>query len=776
MAISSPGIGSNLDVNGIISQLMAIERQPLTKIDIKEASYQTKLSAMGSLKGVLASLQSSLGALTKAATFAGSYKASSSDTSVFTASASDKATTGSNSVSVEQLAQAQKLRTSNTFSGVNAAVGSGTITIQFGTTTPAVGDPDPDKLTLPAGFVANADKAATTITIDPAKNTLLDIRDAINKGNAGVTASIVNDGSGYRLAIVANDPGAANSLKITVDDDDAGDTDASGISTLAFDPTSAAPRNLAVSQAAKNALLTVDGIPVVKSSNTITDTIEGVTLNLQKVGGPANVSVSFDRGSISTSVQAFVKAYNEANKSLREMGAYNAETKVAGPLQGDPVVRTVQNQLRAAMRGNLTYAAGGFSNLAEIGISFARDGSMTLDQAKLNSAINNPAKDVGALFMAMAKASDSAISVVSSPKGQYTGRYAVTVSQLATQGLAEATLSSRTIVAGVNDSFALSVDGVSATVTLGAGTYTGDALAAEIQSKVNGASALKTAGASLKAVFSRSDSTLTGSAPADLIGLTPGSFDITIGGTTKTIAVDDGATYADAAALAADLQTKINTAFTAEGHTVTVGQSGGTLSIATSGLLAPPSVANGVAATLFGTTPTGVAGFEKMTLTSAKYGSESKVTSVVAGFVSGSSATTGIDVAGTIGGATAIGSGQDLTADGVAEGLKIKITGGALGDRGYVTHETGFAQRLNDVLTGLTSSKGVIDSKSKGVQSSIDQLDDRRDILARRLAQIEARYRKQFTALDSMMSQMTQTSNYLSQQLARLPTASSGQA
>jgi flagellar hook-associated protein 2 len=217
MAISSPGIGSNLDVNGIVSQLMAIERQPLNKIDTQEASFQTKLSAVGSLKGVLSSLQSSLAALTKPATFAGSFKASSSASDFVTASASDKASSGSFSVSVQQLAQAQKLRTANTFASVNSAFGSGKITIQFGTATPNATDPTPDQLTLPGTFAANGDKAATTITIDPAKNTLLDVRDAINKASAGVTATIVNDGTGFRLAISSNDPGAANGLKITVE-------------------------------------------------------------------------------------------------------------------------------------------------------------------------------------------------------------------------------------------------------------------------------------------------------------------------------------------------------------------------------------------------------------------------------------------------------------------------------------------------------------------------------------------------------------------------------
>jgi flagellar hook-associated protein 2 len=763
MAITSPGVGSNLDVNGIINQLMAIEQQPLVKLATKEASYQAKLSAVGSIKGALSTLQSSISALTRASTFAGSYKASSTDSTIASASATSTASKGSYSIAVQQLAKEQKLRTSATYTGSKAVMGSGKITIQFGTSTPAPTDSAPSTT-----FAANPDKAATTINIDPAKNTLLDVRDAINTANAGVTASIVNDGSGYRLSISANDTGTANSLKISVEDADGDNTDAAGLSALAFDPTTT--RNMKISQAAADALFSIDGIPIVKSSNTVADAIEGVSLSLVKEGS-ANISVSFDRSGISAAVQGFVKVYNETNKQLREVSSYNAETKAAGALQGDALVRTIQSQLRAALRGDLSHGGGGLSNLAEIGISFARDGSMTLDSSKLNAAVNDPAKNIGSLFAEIAKATDPDISVLRTTAGRPAGSYRVEISRLATQGQSLSLVDSKTVTAGVNDSFTVAVDGVSATVTLAAGTYTLNALAGEIQSKLNGSSALKTGSASVS-VKGSLVSELTSTGAVDLNSLAAGSFSLTIGATTKTISVNAGTSYADHDQLVADLQAKIDAAFSGQSFTVKVSHASGALTLSADGVAVAPSVSGGVSGSLF-SAPTTLDGEERLTITSSKFGSESKISALSSALLSGTSIVNGVDVAGKIAGVSALGTGQELKAEGPASGITLKITGGPTGDRGSVSYERGFAKRLDEMLTTLLSSKGSVSGKTEGLKSSIEDLDDRREVLGRRLTQIEARYRKQFTALDTLMSQMTQTSSYLAQQLSRLPGASS---
>lgn len=776
MAITSPGIGSGLDVTSIVSQLMAIERQPLDKLNVKEASYQSTISAIGSLKGVLSSLQGAVATLTKEATFAGSYKTSSSNSESVTASASSGATVGNYNVSVTTLAQAQKLRTANTYTGIGDAFGSGKINIQFGTTTldpldeaSAIPPGDPLNPTLVAGFSINANKPATTIEISSEKSSLLDVRDAINAAKAGVTASIVNDGTGYRLAISSNESGSANSLKITVEDSDGIHTDSSGLSALTFDGTSAT-RNLKISQIAKDAIFNVDGIPIIKPSNTVTDAIDGVTLTLNKEGTSGNINVSFDRAGISTAIQSFAKAYNETNKTLREMTGYDPATKKSGVLQGDAVARTIQSQLRTVMSGSLNFAAGGISNLSQIGISFDRAGVMTIDQAKLNTAINDPTKDIATVFTAVAKVSDTRITALSTTGKPVPGRYAVSVDQLATQGFSDSILNTTTITAGSNDAFEVEIDGVAASITLAAGAYTAESLAGEIQSKLNGVASIKSAGSSVKVNYGFSSIT-TGNSPANMANLVGGTFDVLLDGVSKTITVDSGLSYnGDPSSLAADLQSKLNAAFNVTD--IRVALSNGNLAIHSDGNKAPAVIDGGTPALvgelLFGTTQSSITGAQTLNITSKKYGSTSSITALTSSILSGNVSVAGVDVAGTIGSTTAVGNGQELTAGGAAKGIRLNVSGGSLGSRGTVTYEKGFAERLNELLDGFVAIKGTLGAKTKGLQDSIKTLDTRREELSRRLTMVETRYRKQFTSLDTMMARMTATQSSLQQQLAGL--------
>lgn len=260
--LSSPGIGSGLDVSGIISKLMEVEQRPLTQLNTKEAKQQAQLSAFGSLKSALSSFQDSVKALAKPSLFNG-FKATLADTTLATVSTSSSAVAGTHQIEVQSLAQAQKIK-SETFATTDTVIGSGSLTIEFGTYSEGI-------------FTANAEKIAKTITIDPAKSTLADIRNTINEANAGVTASIVNDGSGNRLVISSKDSGLANALKISVNDTDGNHTDNAGLSKLAFDASADGVGNMTETVAAQNAVMVVDGIKVEKSSNTISDALEGST-------------------------------------------------------------------------------------------------------------------------------------------------------------------------------------------------------------------------------------------------------------------------------------------------------------------------------------------------------------------------------------------------------------------------------------------------------------------------------------------------------------------
>src|SRR5262245_45013802 len=261
MAIQFSGLGSGLDIDGIVSQLMTIERKPLDQIDQKEASYKAQLSAYGTMRSALATLQSAVRALANVSKFRGA-KATVGDPSLLSASASSSAAAGTYNIEVQQLAQAQKLK-----SPVLASLGTGTVTIEFGSYSAGA-------------FTANADKDAKTITVT--QSSLAGVRDAINAADAGVRANIVNDGTGERLVIASNDSGTANALRITVDDADGNDTDAAGLSQLAFDASAGGVQNLSETVAALDARVVIDGITVTSASNQVSGAIEGLTLNLKK--------------------------------------------------------------------------------------------------------------------------------------------------------------------------------------------------------------------------------------------------------------------------------------------------------------------------------------------------------------------------------------------------------------------------------------------------------------------------------------------------------------
>ena len=479
--VSAAGIGSGLDVNGIVSQLMASERQPLTALAKQEQTYNQKLSAFGQMRSALAGFQAAMQNLSSDSKFH-AISATASDTKVLSVSASGNATPASYQLEVLQLAQQHKLASSG-YAATSDIVGSGTLTIQFGTYDSGLNT-----------FTANADKATKSITIAPANNTLAGVRDAINAANAGVSATIVNDGSasGNRLVLTSTDSGANNSLKISVTDDDTTGTDTSGLSALAYDPTAVigSGKNLSQAGEAKSAQLKIDGITVNQSTNTVTNAIEGVTLNLAttNIGTPLTLAVSRDTKTITDAVQSFVTAYNGTSSTLKNLTAFKGVGAQNGILLGDSTARAIQVEMRNML--NTTIDSGGaLTTLSQIGVSFGKDGTLALDTAKLNTAISTNVSDITALFAKAAKATDSLVSMSTSTSKTQPGTYAVNVSQLATRGFSQGTLAAAlTVTAGVNDQLDLTVNGTAISITLGAATYaSASALAAEIQSKANGA-------------------------------------------------------------------------------------------------------------------------------------------------------------------------------------------------------------------------------------------------------------------------------------------------
>lgn len=661
MAISGT-TSASIDVASIVSQLMQVERQPLARLDNRVDSYKTRLSAYGALSNAVSSFRGAISGLTTTTKLLG-MSASAADSSVLSASADASATPGSHSIEVTRLASGQKLAASGQ-SSVDTPLGAGSLTLDFGTISG--GSFNSASGTWSGATFTPGASATQTIVIDAANSSLAGIRDTINAANAGVTAALVNDGgtSPWRLVLSGNTTGAAQSMRIGV-------TGAAPLQALlAHDPAGA--QSLAEKTSAADAALLVDGIAISKASNTITDVLEGVTLTLAKTnsGSPTTLTIGRDTSSALNQAKAFVDSVNAMLTGLRTIAGYDSATKTTGALYGDSTTASLNSRLRTILNGAIS-GAGSITSLSQLGIAFQRDGSIKLDAAKFSKALANNPGDVAAAFASTARPSDSLVKWDSSSARTVAGDYALQITQMATRGELVGTASANlTIVAGVNDSLDVTLDGLSSTITLTAGSYAdADALAREVATRINGA-----------------------------------------------------------------------TAFSSEGAAVTVSQSAGVLTLrserygATSALTLTGG--NG-ALDLLGASPT---------------------------------ATAGQHVAGTLGGLAALGNGQLLTGIGGSptDGLNLRITGGSAGARGTVSVAKGIAWQLDQLAANMLDAEGAIAARTDGLSTTLDSLAAQRLTLQSRLAVIEDRYRRQYAALDGILTRMQATQNYLTGQLEAL--------
>lgn len=393
--MATVGTTTGLDVNALVTGLMKIERAPVDKLTAKETSYQAKLTALGQIKSKMATLQSAATNLGSSSTSSlAKFTATASDSSVFSATAASTAVAGTYSLAVTNLAQAQKLVTTGQASSTTALSDGTATTVSFDFGTISGG-------TLSAGaysgatFTANGN-APLSITIDSSNNTLEGIRDAINAAGAGVTATLINDGSAtspYRLALSVNNSGISNSLKITTSGGDG------TINTLlAQDPAGLpAAQHLNQTVAAQNANFSVNGIAISKASNSISDAIQGVSLTLTNTTTNATLTVARDTSAVSTAVTTLVNAYNDLYSSLKSYSAYTPSSALStSPLQGESTLRSLQLEMRNI--ASTAVSSGALTNLNDVGISFKADGTMQQDAAKLNTALSSNFDAVSSLF------------------------------------------------------------------------------------------------------------------------------------------------------------------------------------------------------------------------------------------------------------------------------------------------------------------------------------------------------------------------------------------
>jgi flagellar hook-associated protein 2 len=370
-SITSSGIGSGLDVAGIVQQLVAAEGQPVeARIARQEARVQAELSAFGSLKSALADFRDKLGLMKNLNTFL-TRKAVSGNEESYTAAVGASAQPARYSIEVVQLAQAQKLA-SGAFESSDAVVGTGTLAITVG-----------------------AESFSVEITEE--NQTLAGIRDAINTAldNKGVAATIVNADAGSYLILSAGDTGVDNAITVVPDGGDG------GLATLSYDPGNGLA-GLTESVAAQDALVRIDGLDVGSSGNTVAGAIDGVTIDLVTAvpGEISTLNIENDEAAVRQTITGFVESYNKLVETFDKLTSYDSTTTTAAPLLGDAAVRGIRDRVRR----ELSAAVGGldapFATLGEAGIELQLDGKLEISDDRLSTVLGSDFSRFGQLFAA----------------------------------------------------------------------------------------------------------------------------------------------------------------------------------------------------------------------------------------------------------------------------------------------------------------------------------------------------------------------------------------
>lgn len=656
-SISSLGIGSGVLTSSLIDQLVQADQKPENdRLTLQQTTVNNKISEFAKIQSAVTDLRlpartlSEPGALLSYSVNSGSSAISGSVTD------NKQVQAGQYSVSVSKIAQAQSLATGTLPDANTTTLGTGTLTISVGSTT-------------------------KIITVDNTNNTLQGLANTINSSNIGVSATVVNTGAGYRLVMSSQQTGTANAINISVQDSDGNNTDNSGLSQLAYNSTT---KNLTQTVSAQDASLSVNGVSVTQSSNTVSGVIPGVTLNLSgQTTGNTVLTIGQDTSSAATEVQNLVDAYNKFQSLVANDTKYDPTAKQGGIFLGDSTVNSIMTQVRNTM-SQMVPGLGNASvqSLSEIGVSTdPHTGQISFDQTKFASALQAHPQDVAAIFGDQGRTTDPQVQFETGSVNSKAGTYAINVTQAATQGAytGSVALGSNTVIGSTDNTVTLKVDGsTTASLTLTQGTYaTPQDLVNQIQTQLDSNKALQSAGIHVTAGLDSSNH----------LTLTSGTY---------------------------GSQSEVNV--TAVGST----------SASTLGL----SVANGTA---------------------------------------------GQDVAGTINGVQATGSGQVLTgASGDnSDGVAVKITGSATGSRGSVTYIRGIGDQMVNLIDGFLNTNGIITDKNNFYQKQLSDIAKQQQDLTNRMNQYKQQLQTEFSSADAQVAQYNSTLSFLQAQMGALAGSSS---
>jgi len=808
-SIQALGVGSGLLTSELVDKIIASERDATdARINARKAEIDAKVSAFGAVKNTIDALRTKAKALGDASSLL-SNTATSSTPSAVTAVATSKAKSGVHTIEVDALARAHTVA-SPRFDDITSVVGGGTLDFRFGTTAFT---PDGDY----QAFTVNPQRASASVVIGEGNNTLTGVRDAINAAGIGVSANIVNDGSGYLLVLSSDELGAAESMEINVSEGAP-----AGLSALAFNLAASTPgTHMTQTVEAEDAQVAIDGIAITRSGNSIAGVIDGLTFDLLSInaGTAAVVTVARDNAGIATKLQGFVDAFNDVRALTEELTAFDSQEKRGSLLTGDSAVRGIRAQLQRLMLTSVSGLDGAtVRSLVDIGITSDQTSKyfLTLDQDKLAAALTKDPVGVQALLASRSTASDSLVEFVGFGSKTTAGSYAVTVTQLATRG----SVAGNPLGAGAftpvtidddNDDLTVAIDGVSSgAIKLTHAAFTsGAAMAQEMQTRINADSRLKSGGVAVTVVYDPADnhytiaSTRYGAASQAAIAAIDSSTSADLG-----LVVLDGQAGADAAGSINGLAAIGSGQFLNVPSDPQPATAGFIQGAATSGFDAPPLTLNATnnsfalrldgivtgtitlaegdyttgeglaaeieakinadAALVSGGVSVGVAydaTQKRFTVTSASKGSTSSVAVTSVG--AGTTAALGLGVGlGT--------PGRDAAAvSDPAGGIAVKILGGALGDRGSVTLVRGIMNRIDQALNSAVSFGGLFANKQSSFDSRLQDLSDEKVKFDKRMTALETRLRTQFAAADALIARLNSTSSYLTQQLDALPNRNS---
>lgn len=673
--VSALGSGSGINTSALVDQLVEINKLPESnRLTQKQTLLNTQISDFGLLRAAFSKIEGAASTLSNADTFNAKSVSVPTTNLMGITKIEAKASVGDFSINVDQIAQSQSL-TSASFASQTTPIGKGTLAIRLGTWTNVQPVPTPPAPPVLDQFTVDGTKTGATITIDDSNNSLVGLRDAINKSNIGVKATIVGQAGAYKLLVTAPS-GESNEIEITA-------TETVGAEGLASFNVNSTTKNLTQQQEGKDSMLRVNGLSVSRSTNHITDVIEGLEFDLfaKSTTETVSIGITADKSIAEKAIRDFVTAYNTFLSDTKKLIGFDADKQEYGSLRQDPLAKNLVQQVRAQLGSAIAGLGGGFNSITSLGIrtNLGVDGTLSIDDSDLptsfKSIIANNFEAVRDVFVPKKSSTNAQIEVTRYSDKSTPGTYAVAITTQPTKGglLGGAILGGAvgdvinvdTGAGGKVFDFKIKVDGVETnSITLPAKVYTsGAALAADLQSIINLDSKLTTAKVTIGVTFNSTTGKL--------------EFSSTSFGSDSTVAI-----------------------------------------------------------------------------TTAGNGMSDLGMSVATG-------TTGTDVAGTIDGVAAFGSGNVLLPKlgSKAEGLAMQISQGATS--GTISFSRGFAGTFKTLTDNFLKNNGLIKTRETSIDKDIKKVKEDMTALDRRSKSYRARLQAQFGAMEGIVRSLKSTGTFL---------------